>query len=173
MAQITVQIGDQEPQIHELPEETVSIGRVEDNFLCLAEDSVSSHHAEINFDGKEYHLKDLDSTNGTSVNGNALKGDQITLHTGDLVRFGSVDCVFERPELQSDELDSRPLPEKSEVETESAHESCRPQGFACSSPIPRSTSDKDALNGVLVGVGVLAALAAVLAAVLALTTSVV
>ena len=42
-----------------------TIGRDEDNDLAIRSSKVSRHHARIEFDGANYRISDLDSTNGT------------------------------------------------------------------------------------------------------------
>lgn len=66
----------------ELP---VTIGREEGNAIRLNDDRVSRFHAKIQEDRKEFVLTDLDSTNGTRVNGETVslrilrKGDRINV----------------------------------------------------------------------------------------------
>jgi hypothetical protein len=78
---------------HELTAERTTVGRVEDNTFQLAEASVSSHHCEILLQGGEIKVKDLNSTNGTYIN-----GQQITegvLKPGQTLRLGKVDIKLE------------------------------------------------------------------------------
>ena len=53
----------------ELVVERTTVGRVEDNTFQIADGSVSSHHAEILLRGTEILVRDLNSTNGTFLNG--------------------------------------------------------------------------------------------------------
>jgi hypothetical protein len=54
---------------------STSIGRAVDNDIVLEGDSASRHHARIVWDSGQHHLLDLESTNGSFVNGR-----RITLH---------------------------------------------------------------------------------------------
>jgi pSer/pThr/pTyr-binding forkhead associated (FHA) protein len=54
---------------HELNVDRTTIGRVEDNMFQIAEASVSSHHCEVHLRGTEILIRDLNSTNGTFING--------------------------------------------------------------------------------------------------------
>ena len=54
---------------HELKVDKTTIGRVEDNSFQIAEPSVSSHHCEVLMRGSDVVVKDLNSTNGTFING--------------------------------------------------------------------------------------------------------
>ena len=77
----------------ELKAERSTVGRLEDNNFQIPAPSVSSHHCEIQLKGSEVVVKDLDSTNGTFIN-----GEQITeqaLQVGQTVRFGSVEARLE------------------------------------------------------------------------------
>lgn len=74
----------------------ISIGREADNTIQLNDDRVSRFHAKVQDDGGQIILTDLDSTNGTRVNGHPV---QIrVLQSGDLVSIGRCVLVFgERP----------------------------------------------------------------------------
>ena len=58
-------------QSHELKVEKTTIGRVEDNTFPIAEPSVSSHHCDVFLRDAGVVVRDLQSTNGTYINGNA------------------------------------------------------------------------------------------------------
>jgi hypothetical protein len=66
------------------------IGRSKDCDVPLADGNVSRRHAEIGRSADGFVLRDLDSTNGTTVNGRRVKsapvgeGDEITLGTSTL-----------------------------------------------------------------------------------------
>lgn len=65
-----------------------TIGRTADNFVSFPEDSnVSRYHAEIEKRGEEYCLIDLNSSNGTTVNGQKLLGE-VYLNDGDRIVLG-------------------------------------------------------------------------------------
>src|SRR5579871_6765002 len=51
----------------------VTIGREEGNLLRLNDERVSRFHAKVQFDNGEIILTDLESTNGTRVNGNVVQ----------------------------------------------------------------------------------------------------
>ena len=71
--------------------DSFTIGRQTGSTLQLQQASVSSNHAEIrpNPDGTSLTLCDLNSTNGTFVNGVQVRGE-VSLHEGDLVQFASL-----------------------------------------------------------------------------------
>ena len=70
----------------------VSIGRLSTNDVVLADSNVSRRHAELRRDGSAWMLVDLDSTNGTLVNGKLAK--QHALQDGDRLRFGTSELLF-------------------------------------------------------------------------------
>lgn len=49
------------------------LGRDSDCDICFSDNVVSKHHAEICFDGKTGRLRDLNSSNGTYLNGKPIK----------------------------------------------------------------------------------------------------
>lgn len=73
----------------------VSIGRSPESDLVIADDFVSTHHASIKATRKGPLLEDLDSTNGTIVDGKVV-GYPVTLRAGDLVEIGTVKLRVER-----------------------------------------------------------------------------
>jgi len=84
---------------HELKVERTTVGRVEDNTFQLAEPSVSSHHAEILLKGSDVVIKDLNSTNGTFINGDRLT--EATLKPGQTLRLGNVELKLDGPAAAS------------------------------------------------------------------------
>jgi pSer/pThr/pTyr-binding forkhead associated (FHA) protein len=72
----------------------VTIGREEGNILRLNDERVSRYHAKVQYDNGEVILTDLESTNGTRVNGTVVSirrlrpGDQVGVGRSILL-FGS------------------------------------------------------------------------------------
>jgi diguanylate cyclase (GGDEF)-like protein len=69
-----------------LAEATVDIGRGSACHLILDADSVSRRHARIEWTGKQHRLVDLDSTNGTYLNGTRVRDS--LLKDGDRIGIG-------------------------------------------------------------------------------------
>ena len=79
----------------------VTIGREEGNTLRLNDERVSRFHAKVQVDGEDYILTDLESTNGTRVNGTAVQirrlriGDRVGVGRS-LLLFGSNEEIAAR-----------------------------------------------------------------------------
>jgi hypothetical protein len=80
-----------------LETESVIIGRSEDNAICVPDGSISGQHARFIWNEDSYLLEDLDSTNGTRINGVKIEGPA-RLTPGDTIEFGSVRATY-APEL--------------------------------------------------------------------------
>lgn len=133
MAKLT--IGD---VAHDLAEDVIAIGRAPDNLIHIDDPSVSSHHAELRGSGDEWHLRDLQSTNGTRVNG--VQITETRLRAGDRIRFGRAEACYEcEPNAAA-----QPLPEAEFAESKPADFSARPVDFTNASPFPLRKKEKDA-----------------------------
>lgn len=143
---------------HELTEETLTIGRAPDNIFPIDDVSVSSHHARITPANGEFILRDLGSTNGTSVNGTELAAEtDHTLKPGDRVRFGHVDAIFD-PENAKE--GAQALPANVDRSIAPAAKSIKPSNFMNASPFQKRVTKKDTIGIAIMTVGVLATLAA-------------
>ena len=78
----------------ELTSRRVVIGRSKDCDVQLADPNASRRHAELRQEGSAYWLIDLDSTNGSSLNGHRTA--RAKLDSGDVITIGSTDLQFER-----------------------------------------------------------------------------
>lgn len=89
MAQLTVLSGSRKGESFEIGADRITIGRSQDNRIALDEASVSSHHCEIVRGDGGYTLRDLQSTNGTCVNGSPVQ--TAALADGDRVQVGGIE----------------------------------------------------------------------------------
>jgi EmrB/QacA subfamily drug resistance transporter len=71
----------------------LTIGRVPGNDVVVPDSKVSRRHAEVNNVGGQIVVRDLDSLNGTRLNGNFVAGDRV-LHEGDILAIGDTAFVF-------------------------------------------------------------------------------
>lgn len=74
----------------ELTKPLLTIGRDPACDLCIVDASVSRRQAQIVRQQDGYYITDLESSNGTHVNGNPLTAPHV-LALGDVVRFGSIE----------------------------------------------------------------------------------
>jgi pSer/pThr/pTyr-binding forkhead associated (FHA) protein len=79
----------------------LTIGREEGNILRLNDERVSRFHAKVQVDSEDFILTDLESTNGTRVNGTVVQirrlrfGDRVAVGRS-LLLFGSNDEIAAR-----------------------------------------------------------------------------
>ncbi len=90
-----------------LVKETVVVGRHSRNDLVLPDNSVSRHHARLLRLPHGWLVMDLKSTNGTTVNGDAVHRVYL-LQDGDTIAFGDVQVAF-RSIPQPTDAGVRPL----------------------------------------------------------------
>lgn len=76
----------------------VTIGRGEDNDICLKHISISHKHAEVLRIGDSYVLRDLNSTNGVYVNGKKIH-DKVRLRDKDFILISHTRMIFSNGEL--------------------------------------------------------------------------
>ena len=99
---------DAEAQILRLEESVVNeynmgmmatIGRLSDNSVMIDNAAVSGHHACVFRDGDQFVVEDLQSTNGTFVNGTRVS--RRTLQPGDVVMVGKHQLVLDQSAAQT------------------------------------------------------------------------
>jgi len=93
MPKLHILSGQLEGKVFDLMEERVTIGRGLDNLIRMEDSTMSHHHAMFVLETDGYKLRDLNSTNGTRVNG--MRIAEMKLNNGDQVRMGSVEMRFE------------------------------------------------------------------------------
>ncbi len=79
----------------------LKIGRSEDNDIVIHDETVSQEHALFYIDprGDLIMLQDLESTNGTTINGNLLvPGRAVELRDTDVIYFGDTGYVYFSPD---------------------------------------------------------------------------
>jgi len=99
MAKLQVLSGSLAGQSYELKVDRTTVGRVEDNSFQIAEPSVSSHHCEVLLKGNDIVIRDLNSTNGSYINGEKIT--EAVLKPGATLRLGQIDLRID---------DGSPLP---------------------------------------------------------------
>ncbi len=76
----------------------VTLGGAPDNDLVFDRPMISGHHARLVWDGRMLVLEDLDSTNGTTVNGRAVRAAPVRL--GDVIGLGSFKITLLNEHIQ-------------------------------------------------------------------------
>lgn len=104
MPTLSIQLPGLPPVSHVLKDETITIGRMKGNTIVIEDSSISLMHAKITRKNGDFLLKDLNSTNGTSVNGQPI--GEIKLRDQDRVRFAQITCQF----VAESELQTAALP---------------------------------------------------------------
>jgi pSer/pThr/pTyr-binding forkhead associated (FHA) protein len=92
MPTLSIQLPGLPPVSHVLKDETITIGRMKGNTIVIEDSSISLMHARITRKNGDFLLKDLNSTNGTSVNGQSI--GEVKLRDMDRVRFAEITCQF-------------------------------------------------------------------------------
>jgi pSer/pThr/pTyr-binding forkhead associated (FHA) protein len=144
----------------ELTEKLITIGRTDENAICIPDTNISSRHGILVSDGDEYQLHDFNSTNGTFVNGERIMA--VKLKDGASIRLGPVELRYEsaltkaaplgtaqaEPELlrtpgkgssskERGGMSKRMKPEYTAGSLQSVH-----PGFAAAKPIPPPSPEK-------------------------------
>jgi pSer/pThr/pTyr-binding forkhead associated (FHA) protein len=77
-----------------LDEPVITVGRLPENTISIANMGVSRRHIRIEEDfDRKYILTDLNSLNGTTVNGKRVK--KAPLHSGDKITIGKFTIIYE------------------------------------------------------------------------------
>jgi predicted component of type VI protein secretion system len=127
MAKLSGMSGDFKGREYPIEQGEITIGRKADNVILLDHPTISSHHCRILRNGDACVLQDLDSTNGTRVNSRDVK--ESALRHKDLIQLGSIEFLFDAPELASS--GARYTDANAEVATGAMS---APQDFASISP---------------------------------------
>lgn len=77
----------------ELKGRKLVIGRGEQSDAQIGDEMMSRRHFEVEEKGGAYVLRDLQSRNGTTVNGRPVDGE-VTVGSGDTIRAGETIFVF-------------------------------------------------------------------------------
>ena len=93
MAKLVIQNQGMTGRACELHTDRTTIGRVEDNTFHIADPSVSSHHCEVHLRGSDIVIRDLNSTNGSFIEGNKI--EESVLKPGQILRLGQVELKLE------------------------------------------------------------------------------
>jgi hypothetical protein len=124
------------PSYIALDKDRLTVGRSSDNDLVVADSAVSRHHAILERFGDTWFVRDLNSSNGTDVNGDRVIGER-ALRNGDELLVGRSRLVFHDRASDDPSTSKRdPLPRLTPKEHEVLVELCKPvlSGGAFRSP---------------------------------------
>jgi len=91
--------GKRKGEILALSEQRTTIGRGAENTVTIDDDSVSRRHCIIQISDDQFEIRDLNSTNGTFLNGVRI-AEVSTLSYGDEIRIGHSRLLFTSSEAQ-------------------------------------------------------------------------
>jgi hypothetical protein len=154
MAKLVVLTEGLSGRSYELKAEKATVGRVDDNAFHLPEGSVSSHHCELTLNGSDVLVKDLNSTNGTFINGKQIS--EGVLKPGQILRLGQVEMRLENgapgaPAAARKPADqTRPIPGGVKFDSQPGGRPVIDKAFA-----PKSNKTNVIFVGIGVGLGVL------------------
>jgi len=93
-ASLVLLSGRHEVQVYPLSGAKLSIGRSDQSDIALADPGVSRNHARIVREGDDFIVEDLQSTNGTEVNGQPVRRRRLA--NGDVVKLANSTLQFRR-----------------------------------------------------------------------------
>ncbi len=132
MPRLVVQSPEFAGRAFELINSEITLGRLPDNTIHIDHGSVSGHHAVLTQEGDTYTVRDLNSTNGTRINGARIT--QQRLQRGDVLQAGNISLEYHSEATG----DAQPLPEvRQGVDLAAGGESAVPIGFVNASPFGR------------------------------------
>jgi pSer/pThr/pTyr-binding forkhead associated (FHA) protein len=94
LATLLVKRGQRKGERHEVRTPVTNIGRGDYNDFALPDASISANHAKLQLKEGIWVLTDLGSTNGSNVDGHAVRGE-IALSPGAKITLGDVTLLFE------------------------------------------------------------------------------
>ncbi len=123
------------------------IGRASENAVVIDNPAASSRHCAILRSGSRYTLRDMNSTNGTLLNG--ARVSECPLAPGDIISVGNMRILFDGDDINTA---TQPIPETGPGDTVRASAVGAPSDFA----VRRSRSGLWIALGVIGGAGLLA-----------------
>jgi hypothetical protein len=145
MPRLVAQTPEFEGKTFELTGPEITVGRIADNKIQIEHASVSGHHAVFKLDQLDYVVKDLESTNGTRINGERIS--QQKLRRNDILRLGNIELLYD----SEHQPPGRPMPQPSErINLAECSSKGRPANFTNASPIGKAAKGRRNMNMVYV-----------------------
>jgi serine phosphatase RsbU (regulator of sigma subunit) len=114
MAEITIESADGTRQRFHLWKERVTVGRARSCDVFLPDQWLSRQHAEIRRRSGDYYVADLESKNGTLLNGERV-GEERRLRHGDVISLGEHHLTFSTVDDPAREEEPEEAPEGTRV----------------------------------------------------------
>lgn len=80
-------------QFYPMTSEIIIIGRSSDCNIHIDDFYMSAHHTRIWYEDEEWHIEDMNSTNGTYINGKLMNKKEMILDNGDKIRIGQIEFL--------------------------------------------------------------------------------
>src|SRR6266404_2646377 len=93
MSRLLITNGVQQGRVLRLKSGVNRIGRSIENHLQIPDPSVSSAHCEVIFSDANVLVRDLNSTNGTFIDGEPVQ--ESTIRSGQLLQLGNIELKLE------------------------------------------------------------------------------
>ena len=152
MARLVTISETMEGKVFELTEDKLTIGRLPDNSVRIEENSVSGHHAVLTLSRDDYSVRDLNSTNGTRVNGQKVV--EAKLINGDILTLGHVELRYESDTKKN----TKPLPPPRKgldlSETSPINYKPPPKSFTSASPFKKKKGPEKLFQYSMMGIGI-------------------
>jgi len=97
LPKVSIKAGPDSGRVYEVAQAAI-LGRLDTNDIPVKDGKASREHAKIYKQGEQYAIVDLNSSNGTYVNGEKIT--KRILKSGDEIEIGTVRLLFELPEPQ-------------------------------------------------------------------------
>lgn len=135
---------------YQTEKDIITIGRKGDNDLVLDNPTVSGHHCKIYKAGESYFIEDLNSTNGTFVNGKKIL--KAGLKQNDIITIVKYSLIFS--EISSKKDEPQQIKEDSYLNTQSKYiAGQKVRGFieVIENPVDNKTEYELTLNSTYIG----------------------
>jgi pSer/pThr/pTyr-binding forkhead associated (FHA) protein len=104
LPKVSIKAGPDTGKIYDVAQAAI-LGRLDTNDIPVKDGKASREHAKIYKQGEQYAIVDLNSSNGTFVNGEKIT--KRILKNGDEIAIGTVRILFELPEAQEKKAPAR------------------------------------------------------------------
>ncbi len=146
---LVVRQGPNPGQVFELTTPEVNIGRDIANDIVVNDPEVSRKHARLTLEGERYKIEDLNSTNGTYIDGQRLIGPHV-MAIGEIIMFGdNVGMVYDgEPALPDETMPSKVDLGATPVAAIPIPDESRPQVMGLPQPLENPIPPEPAMAGI-------------------------